>query len=67
MGYMSRLPTTSNDPPPSKKDESPWLDSDDINDEVALLLSGLAKRCKKCNRPTSLRYLNRDGCCPDCS
>jgi hypothetical protein len=64
MGYLTRGPT-SNDPPPDKADKSPWLEEDDLMDEIALLLSGLAKRCAKCRRSTRTKHLEQ-GQCPDC-
>ena len=34
-------------------------------DDTALLLNGLAKRCKMCKAPTKLKYLDESSC-PDC-
>jgi hypothetical protein len=63
MGYMSRKPN-SNDPP-SPERAGRWLDTSDVMDEFALMISGNAKRCRGCKRATSLKYLV-DGQCPDC-
>lgn len=65
MGYMSRQPT-SNDPPRSREDKSPWLDGNELLDEVALLLNGSAKRCVECKQAVHVRYLDSNQHCPDC-
>jgi hypothetical protein len=65
MGYLSRQPT-SNDPPPSNEGKSPWLEENELVDEVCLLLNGLAKRCVVCKRATRIRHLDSKQRCPDC-
>jgi hypothetical protein len=64
MGNFSRLPN-SNAPLPSKDENNPWLEETECYDEIALLLSGLAKRCSECERSTRTYYLE-DGLYPDC-
>ncbi len=64
MGYLSRQPT-SNDLP-SRESKSPWLGDNEFLDEVALLLSGSAKRCVECQRATRVCYLDPNQRCPDC-
>lgn len=65
MGYMGRKPT-SNDLPNDAYDKSRWLEENEAEDEVSLLLNGLAKRCMKCRRAVRVRHLDPDRCCPDC-
>jgi hypothetical protein len=65
MGRLSRQPT-SNDPPRLKEGKSPWLGNTEFLDEFALLLSGLAKRCRVCTRATHIRHLDTYQRCPDC-
>lgn len=62
MGWFSRLPT-SNDPP---REHSKWGSQSDVMDDIACLLSGTAKRCRECKKPTMLKHLNDQGHCPDC-
>lgn len=65
MGYLSRFPT-SNDPPRPSSDNR-WIEETDAMDEVALLLNGLAKRCRQCNQAARLKYLDKEHRrCPDC-
>ncbi len=66
MGYLSRQPT-SNDPPRLKGGKSPWLGDNELMDEVALLLSDMAKRCAECKRATHVRHLDSSQHCPDCA
>lgn len=65
MGLFSRLPTSNNS---LKGDEAGnrWLETNEIMDEVALLLAGLAKRCVQCRRATSNKYLDSKQICPSC-
>lgn len=65
MGYLTRGPS-SNDPPRDKSGTSPWLEENELMDEIALLLSGMAKRCTKCRRATRTKHLDQEQCCPDC-
>lgn len=62
VGYGIRQPT-SNDLPSMVGNR--WLDTDEWEDERALLITGRAARCRKCERATSNRHLE-DGYCPDC-
>ena len=64
MGHLTRTPT-SNDPPRSATGKSQYLEENELMDEVALLLSGAAGRCSKCNRVVRKKYLE-SGLCPDC-
>lgn len=63
MGFCSRTPTSNDlpDPPP----KSPWLEVNELTDEVFLLLSGSAHRCITCQRATTNKHLE-GGICPDC-
>jgi hypothetical protein len=45
---------------------NPYIEQNDIADEVALLLNGFAKRCTKCRRACRLKYLDKAQLCPDC-
>jgi hypothetical protein len=63
MGYLSRKPS-SNEPSTNLLAENSW-GGNEIMDDTALLLNGLAKRCKQCNRVAWIRYLEND-LCPDC-
>ena len=65
MGYGTRTPT-SNDIPKSKDGESPYLLTNEFEDEFFLLLSGNAKRCSNCRLAIRTKYLNPDNICPDC-
>ncbi len=66
MGYLSRLPDSNDQPQPKTECKNPWLDDNDIMDEVALRLNGLAKSCTKCRRATHIRHLDGNQLCPDC-
>ena len=65
MGDLTRQPT-SNDSPQPTTGKSRWLEDDDMMDECALLLNGLAQRCTKCQRATHNRHLDANQRCPDC-
>lgn len=66
MGFGTRQPT-SNESAVSKE-RSPWLETTDLLDETALILSGMAGRCSgPCRRLTSKKHLNENRHCPDCS
>lgn len=65
MGYLTRLPT-SNEMPQPRQGKNPWLEDNEFMDETALLLNGLAKRCKKCGQATHIRHLDQNQHCPDC-
>jgi len=62
MGHLTRQPT-SNDPP--SVPNNCWLNTDDIDDEISLLLGSDARRCTSCHRATSVEYLVQNKC-PDC-
>ena len=62
MGYLTRKPTPNEI---SKVTGNKWLEDNDIQDEVCLLLNGDARRCKKCRRAIRVKYLS-NGLCPDC-
>lgn len=64
MGYLSSKPD-SNEPQPQSGAKSRWLEENELVDEFALLLSGSAKRCKKCAKAVRVYYLEGD-LCPDC-
>jgi len=64
MGYLSRQPT-SNDPPQST--DNPW-GGDELMDDIALLLNGMASRCATCNRVIRNKFLQEKEdklYCPD--
>jgi hypothetical protein len=73
MGYLTKGPT-SNDPPRDTRgkrlsvgcEDGRWLEEDDLMDEIALLLSGLAERCATCRRGTRTKHLDHARLCPDC-
>lgn len=64
MGYLSRKPTDNEIPRSQTK--NPWLTHNQDMDEVALLLNGLAKKCKGCGRVINNCYLDDNFHCPDC-
>ncbi len=64
MGFCSRTPTSNDLPDPKPK--SPWLEPNDVEDELFLLISGKAQRCIACQRATRLKHLDQDFHCPDC-
>lgn len=67
MGYMSRQPTSNDRPlPQPSNDKNPWLEENDLLDEVALLLNGSAKKCVECKRTTRVHHLDTNKRCPDC-
>lgn len=61
MGYLSGKPNSNDSPYPGNR----WLDTNDLSDEIFLLLSERAKRCAACRRAISVRHL-KDKLCPDC-
>ena len=66
MGYGSRTPT-SNEPAPHQ--DNPW-GGDELMDDFALMLNGLAKRCGGCQRVIRNKYLKTvadSKLCPDCA
>jgi hypothetical protein len=65
MGHLSGKPT-NNDIPAAKEGKNQWLEDNDLIDWVALLLNGHARRCAKCKRSISIRYLDSNEHCPDC-
>lgn len=54
------------DLPPEHTPGNPYIEANDIADPVALLLNGFAKRCKSCQRPCRLKFLDGAQLCPDC-
>ncbi|MDP2651113.1 MAG: hypothetical protein Q8O98_00815 [bacterium] len=50
--------------PASKYSES-HFGGNSLADDIAMLLNGIAKRCKMCKAPTKKEYLT-DEVCPDC-
>ena len=64
MGFASRKPT-SNEPARPSSGKSPYLQENECADEIALLLSGTARRCGRCKLSVRTKYLE-DGLCPDC-
>ena len=65
MGYLTRRPTLNDLPKLVEQGKSPWLIENEFLDEFALLLSGCARRCKRCQRATSVEYLKEE-ICPGC-
>lgn len=63
MGYGSRKPDGNE---PAVINDNLWLEQNDIEDEVSLLLSGKARRCVICRKAARLKHLDDDGRCPDC-
>jgi len=65
MGRYSRLPN-SNELPNMNDRKKPWLEENEIYDEVCLLLNGMAIRCATCKKATRTKYLDTKLRCPDC-
>jgi hypothetical protein len=65
MGYLTKGPS-SNEVRRETSNTSPWLEENELMDEIALLLNGMAKRCVKCRRSTRTNHLDQDQRCPDC-
>ena len=65
MGFLCRKPT-SNNSPKLREGKSPYLGETELLDEVALLLSGDARRCNKCKLAVRIKYLDQNDNCPDC-
>ena len=55
------------DMPRTPSGKSKWLEEDEMCDEIFLLLSGRAARCRKCGNAVRKKYLNESDLCPDCS
>lgn len=64
MGFGTRQPTSNEGPDDSLR---PW-GADEMMDDVALLLSGMAKRCYACLRAVRTEFQKNHGghiYCPD--
>lgn len=64
MGFQSRKPN-SNDIPVISEGKSPYLKENEFVGERALLIMGMAKRCRRCYLAVRVEYLVGDFC-PEC-